>query len=110
MASQGQVESNGKEAQVPSQDGAANDPPRRVLVVEDHDDTRNSFQQLLELSLGLEVDLAADGEEALERLSERPYSIVITDLRMPRLDGMGLIEEIQQRRLPVTIIVTTGHG
>src|SRR5207248_6738312 len=35
---------------------------------------------------------------------------VVTDLRMPKLDGMKLIEEIQGRRLPVTIIVTTGHG
>ena len=35
---------------------------------------------------------------------------MITDLRMPKLDGMKLIEEIQARRLPVTVIVTTGHG
>ena len=86
------------------------DPSRRILVVEDNEDTRQSFQQLLELALGVEVDLARDGNQALALLVERPYSIMITDLRMPKLDGMKLIEEVQARRLPVTIIVTTGHG
>src|SRR5271165_7374375 len=98
-----------------AQDDVANMVPptevsRRVLVVEDCEDTRQSFQQLLELTLGIEVDLARDGDQALALLLERPYSIMITDLRMPRLDGMKLIEEIQARRLPVTVIVTTGHG
>src|SRR3954451_7898295 len=86
------------------------EPSRRILVVEDNEDTRQSFQQLLELALGVDVDLARDGNQALALLVERPYSIMITDLRMPKLDGMKLIEEVQARRLPVTIIVTTGHG
>jgi DNA-binding NtrC family response regulator len=88
----------------------ANGPAQRVLIVEDNEDTRQSFQQLLEMVLHVAVDQAPDGKEALDRLTERPYSLVITDLRMPRLGGMKLIEEIQQRRLPVTVIVTTGHG
>ncbi|HKM52548.1 MAG TPA: response regulator, partial [Isosphaeraceae bacterium] len=85
-------------------------PTRRILVVEDNEDTRRSFQQLLELSLGVEVDLARDGNQALTLLLERPYSIMITDLRMPKLDGMKLLEEVLERRFPVTVIVTTGHG
>ncbi|MDR3622662.1 MAG: sigma-54 dependent transcriptional regulator [Paludisphaera borealis] len=83
---------------------------RRILLVEDDEDTRNSFQQLLGMALGVDVDLAVDGSQALAMLLKQPYSIVITDLRMPKLDGMKLIEEIQTRRLPVTVIVTTGHG
>ncbi|QVL34571.1 sigma-54-dependent Fis family transcriptional regulator [Telmatocola sphagniphila] len=83
---------------------------QRVLVVEDLEDTRVSQQQLLCLSLGLEVDTAEDGQAALSMLLERNYSLVITDLRMPKLNGMKLIEEINQRKLPVTVIVTTGHG
>src|SRR5512143_631389 len=85
-------------------------PARRILVAEDNEDTRVSLRQVLELALGVEVDLARDGNQALSLLLERPYSIMITDLRMPKLDGMKLIEEIQARRLPVTVIVTTGHG
>jgi DNA-binding NtrC family response regulator len=84
---------------------------RRILIVEDQVETREAFQSLLEMALdGVDVDQAADGAEAIERLLERPYSLVITDLRMPRLGGMKLIQQIQERRLPVTVIVTTGHG
>jgi DNA-binding NtrC family response regulator len=88
----------------------ADGPPQRVLVVEDLEDTRTSLQQMLRLALKLEVDTANDGEQALAMLQERPYSLAITDLRMPRMSGMKLIEEIEKRRLPVTVIVTTGHG
>ncbi len=83
---------------------------QRVLVVEDLEDSRTSLKQLLELSLKLDVDVAEDGEKALKMLLEQPYSLVITDLRMPKLDGMKFIQEIQQRKLPVTVVVTTGHG
>ena len=85
-------------------------PPQRVLVVEDLPDTRESLRDMLQLSLKLEVDTAEDGAAALKLLAERPYSLVITDLRMPKIDGMKLIHEIQARRLPCTVIVTTGNG
>jgi DNA-binding NtrC family response regulator len=62
------------------------------------------------MSLHLEVDTAEDGAAALARLREKPYSLVITDLRMPKVNGLKLIETIQEERLPVTVIVTTGHG
>nr|WP_303652925.1 sigma-54 dependent transcriptional regulator [Paludisphaera mucosa] len=81
-----------------------------MLLVEDDEDTRTSFQQLLNLALNIEVDLAVDGAEALTMLDKKPYSIVVTDLRMPKVDGLKLMAEIQARRLPVTVIVTTGHG
>jgi DNA-binding NtrC family response regulator len=83
---------------------------RRILIVEDNETARRQLQQLLQNDLSLHVDVTGDGNKALQDLSEHNYSIVITDLRMPRLDGMELIREVQQRRLPVTIIVTTGHG
>jgi DNA-binding NtrC family response regulator len=83
---------------------------QRLLVVEDIEDTRNTLRQLLQLSLKLEVDVAEDGAVALEMMQQRPYSVVLADLRMPRLDGMAMIEKINELRLPVTVIVTTGHG
>jgi DNA-binding NtrC family response regulator len=84
--------------------------PQRILVIDDGADARTSMQQMLALSLKLEVDTAVDGNEALKKLTERPYSIAITDLRMPKLSGMQLIAEIEKRKLPVTVIVTTAHG
>jgi DNA-binding NtrC family response regulator len=83
---------------------------QRVLIVEDLADSRTSLQDLFKMALGLEVDTAENGIEALELLEQRPYSLVVTDLRMPKMDGMKLIEEIQKRKLPVTVVVTTGHG
>ncbi len=83
---------------------------QRILIVEDMEDTRLSLQRMLELSLKLKIDTAEDGATALKMLQEQTYSLVITDLRMPKMGGMKLIEEINNRKLPVTVIVTTGHG
>jgi DNA-binding NtrC family response regulator len=85
-------------------------PARRVLIVEDEDNARQKLQQLLQTDPDLRVDATKDGDHALEMLVENNYSILITDLRMPRLDGMQLIKEVQRRGLPVTVIVTTGYG
>jgi DNA-binding NtrC family response regulator len=85
-------------------------PKQRVLIVEDNEDTRKALKRLLETSLKVDVDTVADGSQALQALGERPYSVVLTDLRMPRVSGMQLIQEVQKQRLPVTVIVTTGHG
>ncbi len=83
---------------------------QRILIAEDNADTRQSLKRVLELSLRVEVDTVADGSQALQALIERPYSVVITDLKMPRVDGMQLIQEVTERRLAVTVIVTTGLG
>ncbi len=82
---------------------------RRILIVEDKEPERQLLKQLLE-GPAIIVDTVGEGAEALDRLDSRSYSIVITDLKMPRLSGMQLIEEVQKRRLPVTVIVTTGFG
>jgi DNA-binding NtrC family response regulator len=83
---------------------------QRILVVEDLEDARNSLQEMLQMSLKLEVDTAEDGAAGLALLRQKPYSLVITDLRMPKFSGMKLIEAIQSEKIPVTVIVTTGHG
>jgi DNA-binding NtrC family response regulator len=84
--------------------------PRRILVVEDDELVRQQFRELLQVHPQLQVDSVSNGHEALEHLAERNYSIVITDLRMPHMDGMELIREVHQRKLPVTVILTTGYG
>src|SRR5438445_8339763 len=84
--------------------------PRRVLIVDDDKATCEQLQSLLQANPALQVGFQTDGQKALEELSGTDYSIVITDLRMPTLDGMEMIEEIQRRRLSVSVIVTTGYG
>src|SRR5262249_4516850 len=83
---------------------------QRILIVEDLEDSRESLRELLSHTLGAEVDTAADGEQALTKLNEQPYSLVITDLKMPKLNGMDLIDEIQRRKMSVSVIVSTAHG
>src|SRR6185437_7533866 len=83
---------------------------RRILLAEDSKATSEQLRTLLEAGDKFKVDAVGDGEAALRALTEHPYSILITDLQMPRLDGMKLIERIQERKLPVTVIVMTGFG
>src|SRR5262245_13434003 len=59
---------------------------RRILIVEDKEQERQLLKQVLE-SPALVVDIVGEGAEALARLDSRNYSIVITDLKMPRLSG-----------------------
>ena len=98
---------NGTQQAPPVPNSAAT---QRVLVVEDLEDTRVSLQELLQMTLNLHVDTAENGATALALLRDRPYSLVITDLRMPKVGGMELIATIQAEKIPVTVIVTTGHG
>ena len=83
---------------------------QRILVVEDNEDAGEALRRMLETALGVPADRADDGAQALEKLKERPYSVVITDLRMPRLNGMDLLREVQALQISVTVVVTTGHG
>src|SRR4051812_14975312 len=82
---------------------------RRILVV---DDSELICQQLSQLLAGPErrIKVAHDGTEALEWLVEGNFSLVLTDLCLPGINGLDLIREIRQRNLPVTVIVMTGYA
>ena len=56
-----------------------------------------------------QVDVAADGQEALDQLVENSYDIVFTDLSMPRMSGFQLIQKMQQQFLQQPIIVMSAH-
>lgn len=85
-------------------------PRRRVLIVDDNETTCKQLESLLRTNPTLTVSYRTDSREALADLERTDYSVVLTDLRMPSLDGMDLLREIQQRKLAATVIVTTGHG
>ncbi len=82
---------------------------RRLLVVDDRELTCKQLQQILQTE-ALEVDYRIDGAQALRALEEADYSILLTDLQMPQMTGIDLIQEVKQRRIPVTMIVIAGHG
>ena len=68
----------------------------RILVVDDEDNLRDVLVEVLKRD-GHEVDSAADGAEALRRLEESRYDLVVTDLRMPGIEGPALYQALRQR-------------
>lgn len=81
----------------------------RVLVVDDEKVIREILYDFLK-SEGYEVITAVNGREALDRLVAEHFDVVITDLKMPEMGGMELIDEIQKRQLQVSTIMMTGYA
>jgi response regulator RpfG family c-di-GMP phosphodiesterase len=81
----------------------------RVLVADDEKVIREILSDFLTME-GFVVRTVEDGFEALEELEQRTYNLVITDLKMPRMGGIELLEEINKRRLSVLTVIMTGFG
>ena len=81
----------------------------RVLVVDDEPSIRDLLSKTLALA-EYEVDLAPDGKTALERLRIVPYDLLITDLRMPGVDGLTVIREGRRLRPDLPVIIITGYS
>ena len=79
-----------------------------ILYVEDEPGIRENVTATLRF-FAREVHAAADGVEALELFRRTPVHIVISDVRMPRLDGIDLIKEIRKRDPRVPVVITTSH-
>src|SRR2546429_7073430 len=81
----------------------------RVLVVEDEPAARVGLEQLVK-GWGFLAESALDGEDALEKVTSFRPAIVITDLVMPRLDGLGLLRALQQQGADATTLLLTAQG
>ncbi|HEV7557039.1 MAG TPA: response regulator, partial [Kofleriaceae bacterium] len=90
---------------------APSDPTEgaRILVVDDERVIREILAEFLALE-GFSVHTVEDGEKALVELRLRPYDLLITDLKMPRLSGLQLLERIEAERLGVLTVLMTGFG
>ncbi|WP_437478925.1 sigma-54 dependent transcriptional regulator [Sorangium sp. So ce1014] len=81
----------------------------RVLVVDDEASARSGLEKLLRQE-GYAVDAAADGVEALEVAAERPPDVVVTDLKMPNMDGVTLLGKLREQDPSLPVIVVTAFG
>jgi len=82
---------------------------RRVLIADDEESIRHVLTELLD-ERGYEVRAVSDGEEAMRELSSRDYDALVTDVRMPKIDGLELVRAAQTASPETTIIVMSAYG
>ena len=82
---------------------------KQILVVDDEKNIRLTMSQSLE-PLGIPVETAVNGEEALRKLREEPFALVFLDLKMPGMDGMDVLRLIKDDWPGIRVIIITAHG
>jgi two-component system response regulator AtoC len=82
---------------------------RTILIADDEASIRHVLTLVL-ADQGFEVRAVADGEEALRELGARPYDALVTDVRMPRLDGLALLQRARALQPELTVVVMSAYG
>ena len=81
----------------------------RILIIDDEEELRDMLRLTLE-AVGHDIEMASDGQDGLERYREKPADLVITDIVMPRKDGLETIEELRRDHPDVKIIALAAYG
>lgn len=81
----------------------------KILVIDDERPIRNSLKEILEYEKH-EVELAEDGPTGIEMASENSFDVVLCDIKMPRMDGLEVLENLQDRNPELPVIMISGHG
>jgi two-component system response regulator AtoC len=82
---------------------------RRVLVIDDEENLRHYLQMVLG-EAGYNVEIAQDGEEAIEKMQHQAWDIILCDIRMPKMDGMAFLTRVKTQGLEGTIIMMSAYG
>ena len=82
---------------------------KQILVIDDEENMRHFLKSLLAKE-GYEVSLAADGLEGLQLLEEQIFDIILCDIRMPRMDGLEFLKNLQGKNSAATIITMSAYG
>ena len=80
-----------------------------ILVVDDEASIRRTLREILEYE-DFSVDEAVDGEEAIEKIRENRYDLILLDIKMPKKDGMEVLAEIGNDLPDVPVVMISGHG
>jgi DNA-binding NtrC family response regulator len=81
----------------------------KILIADDERAITDGLSAILS-DEGYAVDVAVDGQKALERLSNHAYGVILADLKMPKLDGLALLKEMQEREIHTECIIITGQA
>lgn len=80
-----------------------------VLIVDDEKNIRLTLSRTLEL-LEIKTDVAVNGEEALAKLKEKEFGLILLDLKMPGMGGMEVLRQVRKVRPDIRVIIITAHG
>jgi len=81
----------------------------RILLVDDEEDFASTLAERLVLR-GFQAEVATSGMDALRHVRKDDFSVLILDVKMPGIDGLGLMAEIKRKRPDLPVILLTGHG
>jgi DNA-binding NtrC family response regulator len=81
----------------------------RILITDDDRSIRRALRDVIELE-GHQVEEAEDGLDALKKIEKNAFDVLFCDLKMPQMDGLALMQELQDKGNEVQIIVMSGHG
>lgn len=81
----------------------------RILVIDDERSIRDSLKEILEYEKH-EVELAEDGPTGIEMASKNGFDVVLCDIKMPRMDGLEVLENLQDKNPELPVIMISGHG
>ena len=80
----------------------------RILIVDDDETVRRSYLRSLE-SISNNIEAASDGEEALQTMEQKPFDVVLLDMRMPGQDGLSVLRTIKQKWPESEVVIITGY-
>src|ERR687886_356717 len=81
----------------------------KILIADDERSITEGLSAILQ-DEGYAVDVAQDGQRALDRLTSETYGVVLADLKMPKVDGLALLKELQSREITTECIIITGQA
>lgn len=80
-----------------------------ILVIDDERAIRNTLKDILSFE-GFEVEEAADGAEGLEMIKAKDYNCILCDVKMPKMDGIEVLEKVKELKPDIPFVVISGHG
>lgn len=83
--------------------------PKRILIVDDEENFRHMLSVILKREK-YEVDTASNGEEGLQKITNSSFDQILCDIRMPRMDGLEFLKEVQKGRADMAVIMMSAYG
>ncbi|MFY7707053.1 MAG: sigma-54-dependent transcriptional regulator [Flavobacteriales bacterium] len=81
----------------------------KILIIDDEAAIRGALKEILEYE-SFEVDEAEDGLQGLKKLEKENYDLIFCDIKMPKMDGIEVLEKLKEKEIEAPVIIITGHG